>query len=142
MGKLVNLETLDLKHSLVHQIPIEINKLPKLRSLLAYNWDKNKEFSLTGQGAVAIQDGIERWGNMQKLYVVEATDSLVKEVGNLKQLRKFGIQRLTRKQGRDLCASIGNMPHIESIGNYFTAYSLSTSTSSNSLFDWASNKAT
>ncbi|VVA18246.1 PREDICTED: disease resistance [Prunus dulcis] len=115
MGKLVNLETLDLKHSLVHQIPIEINKLPKLRSLLAYNWDKDKEFSLTGQGAVAIQDGIERWGNMQKLYVVEATDSLVKEVGNLKQLRKFGIQRLTRKQGRDLCASIGNMPHLKAL---------------------------
>ncbi|XP_021805321.1 disease resistance protein RPM1-like [Prunus avium] len=67
MGKLVNLETLDLMHSLVDQIPIEINKLHKLRSLLAYNEDKKKEFSLTRRRGVVIQDGIERWGNMQKL---------------------------------------------------------------------------
>ncbi|PQM42688.1 disease resistance protein RPM1-like [Prunus yedoensis var. nudiflora] len=115
MGKLVNLETLDLKHSLVHQIPIEINKLPKLRSLLAYTEDKNKEFSFTSRRGVVIQDGIERWGNMQKLYVVEATDSLVIEVGNLKQLRRFGIEKLTNKQGKDLCTSIENMPHLKSL---------------------------
>ncbi|PQP94121.1 disease resistance protein RPM1-like [Prunus yedoensis var. nudiflora] len=95
MGKLVNLETLNLMHSLVDQIPIEINKLHKLRSLLAYNEDENKEFSLTRRRefsltrrrGVVIQDGIEHWGNMQKLYDVKATDSLIKEVGNLKQLR-------------------------------------------------------
>ncbi|XP_016650667.1 PREDICTED: disease resistance protein RPM1-like [Prunus mume] len=115
MGKLVNLETLDLKHSLVDQIPIEINKLPKLRSLLAYNEDMNKKFSMTRRRGVVIQDGIERWGNMQKLYVVEATDSLVKEVGNLKQLRRFGILKLTSKQGKDLCASIGKMPQLQSL---------------------------
>ncbi|PQM42686.1 disease resistance protein RPM1-like [Prunus yedoensis var. nudiflora] len=115
MGKLVNLETLDLKHSLVHQLPIEINKLPKLRSLSAYTEDTNKEFSLTRRRAVVIQDGIERWGHLQKLYVVEATDSLVKEVGSLTQLRRFGIYKLTNKQGKDLCASIGNMPHLKSL---------------------------
>ncbi|PQM42685.1 disease resistance protein RPM1-like [Prunus yedoensis var. nudiflora] len=115
MGKLVNLETLDLKYSLVHQIPIEINKLSKLRSLLAYNADKNKEFSFTGRRGVVIQDGIEHWGHLQKLSVVEATDSLVKEVGSLMQLRSFGIYKLTRKQGKDLCASIGKMPHLRSL---------------------------
>ncbi|PQM42684.1 disease resistance protein RPM1-like [Prunus yedoensis var. nudiflora] len=115
MGKLVNLETLDLKFSLVHQIPIEINKLPKLRSLLAYIEDKSKEFSFTKRRGVVIQDGIECWENLQKLYFVEATDSLVKEVGNLKQLRRFGIQKLTIKQGKDLCVSIGKMPHLRSL---------------------------
>ncbi|XP_008236579.1 PREDICTED: disease resistance protein RPM1-like [Prunus mume] len=115
MGKLVNLETLDLKHSLVHQIPIEINKLPKLRSLLAYTEEKNKEFSFTSRRAVVIQGGIKRWGNLQKLYAVEASNSLVKEVGNLTQLRTFGIHKLTRKQGKDLCMSIGKMPHLRSL---------------------------
>ncbi|BBH09617.1 NB-ARC domain-containing disease resistance protein [Prunus dulcis] len=115
MGKLVNLETLDLKHSLVHQIPLEINKLPKLRSLLAYTEEKNKEFSFTSRRAVVIQDGIESWGNLQKLYDVEASNSLVKEVGNSTQLRTLGIHKLTRKQGKDLCASIGKMPHLQSL---------------------------
>ncbi|XP_021805314.1 disease resistance protein RPM1-like [Prunus avium] len=115
MRKLVNLETLDLKHSLVHQIPIEINKLPKLRSLLAYTEDKNREFCLTRRRGVVIQYGIEGWVHLQKLYAVEATDSLVKEVGNLKQLRRFGIRKLTNKQGKDLCVSIGNMRHLKSL---------------------------
>ncbi|PQM42681.1 disease resistance protein RPM1-like [Prunus yedoensis var. nudiflora] len=115
MGKLVNIETLDLKQSLVHEIPIEISKLPKLRSLLAYNVDKNKDFSLTRRRGVVIQDGIECWGIMQKLCAVEASDSLVKEVGNLKQLRRFRIQKLTSKQGKDLYASIGQMPHLRSL---------------------------
>ncbi|PQM42680.1 disease resistance protein RPM1-like [Prunus yedoensis var. nudiflora] len=115
IGKLVNLETLDLKYSLVHEIPIEINKLPKLRSLLAYNWDKNKEFSLTTPRGVVIQEGIGHWGHLQKLYVVEATDNLVKDVGSLKQLRRLGIQKLTTEQGKDLCSSIGKMPHLKTL---------------------------
>ena len=47
-----------------------------------------------------IQDEIDRWGHVQKLYAMEATYSLVKEVGNLKQLRSFGIQKLTNKKGK------------------------------------------
>ncbi|BFG41908.1 hypothetical protein CerSpe_281820 [Prunus speciosa] len=115
MGKLVNLETLDLKQSLVYQIPIEINKLPKLRSLLGYTVDKNKEMSLTRRRGVVIQDGIECWGHLQKLYTVEATDRLVTEVGNLTQLRRFRIRKLTNKQGKYLCSSIGKMPHLKTL---------------------------
>ncbi|BFG41910.1 hypothetical protein CerSpe_281840 [Prunus speciosa] len=115
MGKLVNLETLDLKQSLVHEIPNAINKLPKLRNILAYNMYNNKQLGRTTKRAVVIHEGIEHWRNLQKLYTVEATDSLVKEIGNLKQLRRLGIQKLARKQGKDLCASIGKMSHLQSL---------------------------
>ncbi|XP_016650448.1 PREDICTED: disease resistance protein RPM1-like [Prunus mume] len=115
IGKLANLETLDLKQSLVHEIPYSINKLPKLRNLLAYNLHNNKQLGRTTKRAVMIHEGIEHWRNLQKLYTVEATDSLVKEIGNLKQLRRLGIQKLARKQGKDLCASIGKMSHLQSL---------------------------
>ncbi|CAL9022425.1 unnamed protein product [Prunus brigantina] len=116
IGKLVNLETLDLKLSLVHEIRSEITKLPKLRNLLAYTTTNNRKFiSAPLSKAVVIQEGIKGWGNMQKLYAVEATDTLVKEVGNLRQLRRLGLDNLTTKQGKDLCASIGKLSHLKSL---------------------------
>ncbi|KAK3418330.1 hypothetical protein EUGRSUZ_H04281 [Eucalyptus grandis] len=40
IGNLQNLETLDLKHTLVSEMPVEITKLKKLQYLLVYNYAK------------------------------------------------------------------------------------------------------
>lgn len=112
----MNLETLDLKLSLVHEIRNEITKLPKLRNLLAYTPRNDIKFSWTGLSkAVVIQEGIKGWGNLQKLHLVEATDTLVKEVGNLRQLKRLCLDKFTTKQGKDLCASIGKLSHLKSL---------------------------
>ena len=58
MGKLQNLETLDLKQSLVSDILVEINKLCKLRNLIAYYRDNQKDFSLAWEKGVKIQNGV------------------------------------------------------------------------------------
>ena len=58
MGKLQNLETLDLKQSLVSDILVEINKLCKLRNLIAYYRDNQKDFSLAWEKGVKIQIGV------------------------------------------------------------------------------------
>ncbi|KAM3696055.1 hypothetical protein ACJW31_06G009000 [Castanea mollissima] len=94
IGKLQNLETLDLKQSLVYDIPIEINKLNKL------------------------QKGVGCLKDLQKLNHVEANHGgidLIRELENLKQLRKLGVTNLTRETGCALYASIEKMNHLESL---------------------------
>ncbi|GMY30840.1 disease resistance protein RPM1-like [Fagus crenata] len=118
IGKLQNLETLDLKQSLVSDIPVEIKKLHKLRHLMAYHRDYEVGFSLTLEKGVKIQKGIECLKYLQKLYHVELNHGgvdLIKELGKLRQLRKLGVKSLTKETMRALCASIGQMNHLESL---------------------------
>ncbi|KAF3455918.1 hypothetical protein FNV43_RR00561 [Rhamnella rubrinervis] len=71
IGKLVNLEILDLKHSLV----------------LSY-----------------------------QLYLVEINEiGIIKELGKLTQLRKLGIFKLRREDGKILCECIEKMEHLETL---------------------------
>jgi disease resistance protein RPM1 len=118
IGKLQNLETLDLKQSLVSDIPVEIKKLRKLRHLIAYYRDNKVDFSLAWEKGVKIQKGIGCLKYLQKLYHVELNHGgvdLIKELGKLRQLRKLGVKNLTKETMRALCASIGKMNHLESL---------------------------
>uniref|UniRef100_A0A2N9FRB3 Uncharacterized protein n=1 Tax=Fagus sylvatica TaxID=28930 RepID=A0A2N9FRB3_FAGSY len=118
IGKLQNLETLDLKQSLVSDIPVEIKKLRKLQHLIAYYRDNKLDFSLAWEKGVKIEKGIECLKYLQKLYHVELNRGgvdLIKELGKLRQLRKLGVKNLTKETMRALCASIGNMNHLESL---------------------------
>ncbi|KAM1340550.1 hypothetical protein ACFX2H_038923 [Malus domestica] len=118
IGNLQNLETLDLKQSLVYEIPAKINKLVKLRFLLAYYRDYNMGFCLSFERGVKIHEGIGCLQALQKLYHVEANHGgikLIKEVGKLRQLRKLGLKKLKREDGRALCAAIEKMNHLETL---------------------------
>ncbi|TQD76268.1 hypothetical protein C1H46_038216 [Malus baccata] len=118
IGNLQNLETLDLKQSLVYEIPAKINKLVKLRHLLAYYRDYNMEFCMNTERGVRIHEGIGCLQALQKLYQVEANHrgiKLIKELGKFRQMRKLGLKNLKSKDGRDLCASIEKMNHLESL---------------------------
>ncbi|KAM2164183.1 hypothetical protein COP2_043042 [Malus domestica] len=118
IGNLQNLETLDLKQSLVYEIPAKINKFVKLRHLLAYYRDYNMEFGVNLESGVKIHEGIGCLQALQKLYHVEANHGgikLIKELGKLRQLRKLGLKKLKREDGRALCAAIEKMNHLESL---------------------------
>ncbi|KAM1141939.1 hypothetical protein ACFX2I_041854 [Malus domestica] len=118
IGNLQNLETLDLKQSLVYEIPAKINKLVKLRFLLAYYRDYSMDFCLNKERGVKIHEGIGCLQALQKLYHVEANHGgikLIKKLGKLRQLRRLGIKKLKREDGRALCASIEKMNHLESL---------------------------
>ncbi|KAL6340399.1 hypothetical protein AAG906_006054 [Vitis piasezkii] len=117
IGKLQNLQTLDLKHSLVDALPVEIKKLQKLRHILAYSYNHDSEWAFAHVRGVLVGEGIGSMVELQKLCYVEANHGkgLIAELGKLKQLRKLGITNLMEEDGLSLCASISNMKYLEAL---------------------------
>ncbi|KAH7856942.1 hypothetical protein Vadar_007188 [Vaccinium darrowii] len=113
IGNLHNLQTLNLKFSLVSVLQIGILiRLHKLRHLKAMSPDRER--------GLKIQGGIGHLEELQTLWVAEGNDheegfSLVtiKELGNLRQLRKLGILNLKRENGEALCTTIKKMKHLQ-----------------------------
>lgn len=58
IGKLQNLQTLDLKHSLMDALPIEIKKLQKLCHILAYTYNHHLEWRFLSVRGVHVGGGI------------------------------------------------------------------------------------
>ncbi|KAJ6388982.1 hypothetical protein OIU77_027354 [Salix suchowensis] len=89
IGNLQNLETLDLKHSRVTELPVGILKLQKLLHLLS----------------------------VEKLCFIEAKQGirLLMELGKLNQLRRLGIVKLSKKDGKALCSSIENLGNLHAL---------------------------
>ncbi|KAF3455914.1 hypothetical protein FNV43_RR00557 [Rhamnella rubrinervis] len=115
IGKLVNLEILDLKHSLVFELPGEIYRLCKLRHLLGYNRDY-ASFGIDWTKGIKIKAGIGCLKFLRKLYLVEINEiGVIKELGKLTQLRKLGIFKLRREDGKILCECIEKMEHLETL---------------------------
>ncbi|XP_021768110.1 disease resistance protein RPM1-like [Chenopodium quinoa] len=117
IGKLHNLQTLDVKCSLVHELPEEVKYLINLLYLIGYNYDYETDFSVSAQKGLKLKHGLGRLQNLQKLYLVEASDgmTLFRELRKLKQLRKLGITKLATHNGKILCESIALMTHLESL---------------------------
>ncbi|CAL5394932.1 unnamed protein product [Camellia sinensis] len=119
IGKLQNLQTLNLRRSLVFELPIEINRLHKLRHLLSVFFNYDIDISVDTIRGVKIKGGIGRLEQLQKLFGVEAHEEeeewgnlVLKELENLRQLRKFGVSKVRRENGRVLCAAIEKMKHL------------------------------
>lgn len=70
-----------------------------MRYLLVYHL-KHEEMCERG---VKIQEGFGSLTNLQKLFIVQANNDVLKELRKLGQLRKLGIM-LTNENGKNLCA--------------------------------------
>ncbi|KAL6339346.1 hypothetical protein AAG906_028075 [Vitis piasezkii] len=129
IGKLQNLQTLDLRFTLVEDLPVEINRLKKLRNILVHNHDFDDDLGMFSVKGVHVKEGIGCLEELQKLSCVEANHGVgvIKELGKLRQLRKLSITKLTRENGKHLCASITNMNRLESL--------LISSSSENEMLD-------
>ncbi|XP_072982183.1 disease resistance protein RPM1-like [Typha latifolia] len=113
LGNLIYLETLNLKRTNLTTLPAEILKLLRLRHLLSYRYVEKKPALIYG---VKVPTGIGRLKELQAFSVVVAEDSeIVKELGNLSQLRRLGIVKLRSKDGCNLCASIAKMKQLCSL---------------------------
>ncbi|KAL7176943.1 hypothetical protein ACSBR2_030303 [Camellia fascicularis] len=113
IGKLQNLQTLDLKYSSVRELPFDISRLRGLRHLLAYSRNYESEYLKDFIVGVKIQGVIGGLEELQSLWYVETNHGLIKELENLRQLRKLGITKLEREPGRALCAAIEKMKYVQ-----------------------------
>ncbi|KAL8506646.1 hypothetical protein ACS0TY_017513 [Phlomoides rotata] len=117
---LVNLETLDLKNCNVTELPKEILELHKLRNLLVYTYKSDSRFTFDSiQSFKAPCDIGRSLPLLLKLCCIEANESdgmkIVKEIGELTQLRRLGIRKLRSGDGKDLCSSIAKLTNLRSL---------------------------
>ncbi|KAJ6695774.1 NB-ARC DOMAIN CONTAINING PROTEIN EXPRESSED [Salix koriyanagi] len=117
IGNLQNLETLDLKHSRVTELPVGILKLQKLRHLLVYFYQRDHDDHNYTKYGFKAPARIGCLHSVQKLCFIEAKQGirLLMELGKLNQLRRLGIVKLGKKDGKALCSSIENLGSLRAL---------------------------
>ncbi|KAK3199623.1 hypothetical protein Dsin_023038 [Dipteronia sinensis] len=112
--KLHCLEALDLRETCVMKLPKKILKLQNLLYLLV---DQRLGVDETREG-VELPSGIKCLKSLRKLSLLKANEKnrrIIRELGNLIELRKLGITDLVTKDGKDLCMSIQSMEYLSSL---------------------------
>lgn len=120
IGKLQNLETLDLKHTLVSELPLEITKLKKLQYLLVYSYEELAAFAPFGlTKGFSAPEGIGVLTSLQKLSCVKARGgrrkNVVQELGELSKLTRLGVRDLKKDDAEQLCHSLVKMTDLQSL---------------------------
>eukprot|EP00261_Vitis_vinifera_P019527 XP_010650011.1 PREDICTED: disease resistance protein RPM1 [Vitis vinifera] len=117
IGKLPYLETLDLKQTKVSKLPAEIQKLQNLRHLLLYRCVIVSYVTFHSKEGFLMPERIGDLQFLQKLCFVEPEQGghTLTELGKLSQLRKLGIIKLRKEDGRSLCSSIEKMKNLGSL---------------------------
>ncbi|PON47577.1 LRR domain containing protein [Parasponia andersonii] len=112
-GKLQNLQTLDLRHTAVFELPVKIEKLQSLQHLLVDTYNLKLEFNFDSIHGLRIQGRVGCLQDLQTLRTVEAQNkSLIRELKKLRHLRSLGISKLTTELGRSLCTSTEKMKDV------------------------------
>lgn len=112
IGKLLNLETLDLKHCHVSELPLEILKLQRLRHLLVYRYEFTSYDQFHSKYGFKFQGKIGSLRFLQKLCFIEVDQENIIELGKLNQLRRLGIIKLRKQDGKALCYCIENLTKL------------------------------
>ncbi|KAK7246496.1 hypothetical protein RIF29_41365 [Crotalaria pallida] len=111
IGKLQNLETLDLRNTNVDSLPREIYRLKKLCHLLAFTYRTWRE-------GISVGHGIRRITSLQTLQDVDVSRSgekVIKELGQLKMLRMLNLLRVQTQHASILSDSVSEMKKLESL---------------------------
>ncbi|KAK7309670.1 hypothetical protein RJT34_06588 [Clitoria ternatea] len=112
------LETLDLKHSHVTELPVEIVELQRLRHLLVYRHEIESYAYFHSRQGFKVAAPIGNMQSLQKLCFIESdkgSKELMIELGKLTQLRRLGIRKMRREDGAALCSSIEKMVNLRSL---------------------------
>ncbi|CAI9109282.1 OLC1v1009084C10 [Oldenlandia corymbosa var. corymbosa] len=115
IGSLKNLEYLDLRYTEVSELPEEILNLEGLVHLTANNHSAQNSYFFGGFRGPNITSKLI---SLEWLYDVKANEILIKEIGDLKQLRRLGIASLRREHGKQLCSSLGKLFNLEHLYLY------------------------
>ncbi|XP_027100537.1 disease resistance protein RPM1-like [Coffea arabica] len=113
IGKLQNLEAINLEGTNVTELPVEILNLRKLRSLSFGGWgDYSNEYAIWG---CKCPFGIGKLICLENLTNIEAdSDTIVREIGKLIQLRRLSITKL-RRDGQELLSSLLRLTNLREL---------------------------
>ncbi|KAL7235032.1 hypothetical protein ACSBR1_018500 [Camellia fascicularis] len=109
IGRLCNLETLDIRDSKIQVLPTGITRLKKLRHLIMYHYndgDSNQFDYIYGTAAPA---DICKLTNLEVLACIEAEVDLMNRLRNMMQLKRIGITKLREADEVDLYIAIQKM---------------------------------
>ncbi|CDP21775.1 unnamed protein product [Coffea canephora] len=114
MGQLQNLESLNLARTTITELPVEILKLRKLRSLVVGRaGDYSNNFSVWGFKSPY---GIGKLTFLERLAHIEAdSGKIVREIGKLIQLRQLSITKLRREDGKELLYSLSRLTNLREL---------------------------
>nr|TKR85418.1 disease resistance protein RPM1-like [Populus alba] len=118
IGKLQHLETLNLKHTYVTELPDEILKLQRLRHLLVYRYKFESYAHFHSKNGFKALEKIGQLQSLQKLCFVQANHgngNIMIELGKLTKLRRLGVVKLRREDGKSLCSSIENLRNLRAL---------------------------
>ncbi|KAJ1441260.1 Virus X resistance protein-like, coiled-coil domain [Sesbania bispinosa] len=108
IGKLHNLETLDLRGADAREIPKEICMLKKLQHLLGNRIP-----------LIQLKDGIGEMKSLQTLFEVRVDEDgmgeVIQELGNLTELRELGLFGVRTEHENSLSSSITKMKQLEKL---------------------------
>nr|UBY07130.1 NBS-LRR disease resistance protein [Dasypyrum villosum] len=106
VGRLQNLEILDASASNLTYLPKSIVKLQKLRYLYACTLD------VFGIAGVKVPSGMQHLAGLRALQAINATPEFLREVGDLTELRTFGVGNVRSEHSADLTNAITRMSHL------------------------------
>ncbi|XP_073012490.1 disease resistance protein RPM1-like [Typha latifolia] len=115
IGKLRRLQTLDLSRTAIKKLPRTIVELKELRHLFAekkLDTSYRKFHVLSG---VEAPKGLWHLKDLQTLQSIEATMVLVRQIGNLTQLRSLRITNVKNIHCYELFKSIGKMKFLSNL---------------------------
>ncbi|CAM0874884.1 unnamed protein product [Alopecurus aequalis] len=130
VGDLRQLQTLDIRHTLIAQLPASITKLQKLQYIRSGTSVPAKESSTSRLSAsgiyrrrlqvgVMVPRGIEKLTGLHTLGVVNVCASggkaVLKELEDLTQLRKLAVSGINKKNSKTLSSAILGHVHLESL---------------------------
>uniref|UniRef100_A0ACD5ZQL5 Uncharacterized protein n=1 Tax=Avena sativa TaxID=4498 RepID=A0ACD5ZQL5_AVESA len=135
LGRLRQLETLDVRHTAIALMPATIVKLKKLQYVRAGNSSPQCVNSNTsasrrtwisaclscsskpeaGVVGVEVHWGIGELTNLHTLGVIKATSAGLEELKKLTQLRKLGVSGINRSNHKKLCDAVSGHGHLESL---------------------------
>ncbi|OVA20125.1 Disease resistance protein [Macleaya cordata] len=109
IGKLQYLQTLDVRNTNVESLPSGITKLSNLRHLYVYHYKNRYSKDYNFLSTMKTPVGMWNLQSLQTLACIEADETLIKQVGNLSELRRFEVAKLRAGDGPKLCSSIEKM---------------------------------
>ncbi|KAF2324434.1 hypothetical protein GH714_014032 [Hevea brasiliensis] len=117
IGKLQHLETLDLKHAHVTELPVEILKLRKLRHLLVYRYEYESYAHFHSKHGFKALEKIGVLRSLQKLCLIEANlgNGNIMRNSEANPTEKVRCSKVEKEDGKTLCSSIENLSNLRAL---------------------------